>query len=44
MQWIQTLKQIADIGTKRNPGPYYKYLTDLIHITVKDLTQIQEGW
>jgi hypothetical protein len=44
MLWIQTLMQLADIGTKINPGPCHKFLVDLIHIIVKDLiTKIQEG-
>jgi hypothetical protein len=44
MQWLQTLVQLADIGTKINPGPCHKFRVDLIHIMVKDLiTKIQEG-
>jgi hypothetical protein len=44
MLWLQTLVQIADIGTKINPGPRHKFLVDLIHSVVKDLiTKIQEG-
>jgi hypothetical protein len=44
MLWLQTLVQLADIGTKINPGPRHKFLVDLIHIVVKDLiTKIQEG-
>jgi hypothetical protein len=43
IQWIQTLKQITDICTKINTRPHHKILTDLIHIAVKVLTQIQEG-
>jgi hypothetical protein len=44
MCWIQTLLQLADIGTKQNPGPRHQFLVELIHIVVKDLiTKIQEG-
>jgi len=42
--WLQTLLQLADIGTKINPGPRHKFLVDLLHIIVKDfITKIQEG-
>jgi len=42
--WLQTLFQLADIGTKINPGPRHKFLVDLPHIIVKDfITKIQEG-
>jgi hypothetical protein len=44
MLWLQTLVQLADIGTKINPGPRHQFLVNLIHIMVKDLiTKIQEG-
>jgi hypothetical protein len=44
MLWLQTLVQLADIGTKINPGPRHKFLVNLIHVIVKDLiTNIQEG-
>jgi hypothetical protein len=44
MCWIQTQLQLADIGTKQNPGPRHQFLVELIHIIVKDLiTKIQEG-
>jgi hypothetical protein len=44
MQWLQTLVQLADIGTKQNPGPCHQFLVTLIHVVVKELTtKIQEG-
>jgi hypothetical protein len=44
MHWVNTIVQIANIGTKINPGPRHSFLLNLIHITVKDLiTKIQEG-
>jgi hypothetical protein len=44
MKWIQTLHQLADIGTKNNPGPRHEYLVTLIHVIIKNLSnQIQEG-
>jgi hypothetical protein len=44
MQWLQTLVQLADIGTKQNPGPRHQFLVTLIHVVVKELTtKIQEG-
>jgi hypothetical protein len=44
MKWIRTVAQIADIGTKNNPGPRHKTLVDLIHIQIKNPSSwIQEG-
>ena len=46
MEWITSEFQVADIGTKNNPGPRHKFLFDLIHISLKEdqPTLIQEGW
>jgi hypothetical protein len=44
MDWIITTIQLADIGTKNNPGPRHKALLELLHVKVGNLsTQIQEG-
>jgi hypothetical protein len=45
MEWITSEFQVADIGTKNNPGPRHKFLFDLIHISLKEdqPTLIQEG-
>jgi hypothetical protein len=44
MKWIRTVAQIADIGTKNNPGPRHKTLVDFIHIQIKNpSSRIQEG-
>jgi hypothetical protein len=44
MQWIKTLLQLANIGTKNNPGLRHGMLVELIHIKIKNLLpQIQEG-
>ncbi len=43
-QWITTVAQLADIGTKQTPGPRHSFLMQLIHAKVKDQQkQIQEG-
>lgn len=44
MMWLKTLLQLADIGTKQNPGPLHAFLTNLTHVTVRHLTtKIQKG-
>jgi hypothetical protein len=44
MKWIRTEFMISDIGTKQTPGPRHTFLTELIHIRVKDQRSlIQEG-
>jgi hypothetical protein len=44
IQWIKTLFQLANIGTKNNPGSRNVMLVELIHVKIKNLSsQIQEG-
>jgi hypothetical protein len=43
MHWKGTEFEIADIGTKPNPGPRHTFLVNLIHVKVKDRhSMIQE--
>jgi hypothetical protein len=43
MEWLRTNVQLADIGTKNNPGPRHAELLNLIHVKLGNLTKIQEG-
>jgi hypothetical protein len=43
MEWLRTGIQMADIGTKNNPGPRHVELLNLIQVKLGNLAKIQEG-
>jgi len=38
MHWISTIIQLANIGTKNNPGPRHQALLELLHVRIGNLS------